>query len=358
MRNAVSWVVRAVCAWEVGDRQVLSLADGGFGRADGGAVCTSDSSQGAANIARSRQNRTMHTDSTIQLSVIGLGAMGFALTQHLLESGHDVAVFNRSAEPVAEAVALGAVELASVAEAFERPFVISMLSNDDAALSVFSPEMLRQAGTLHTPGIHINMATLSTRAAEDLTERHAVDGIGYLAAPVLGRPPVAAAGQLNIMVGGDADLIAKTQPLLDVLGKRTWVVGDTPRSANLVKIAANFNLIHVIEALGESIALVESGGIDPELFVDVLTNSAFGGGAYTGYGAAIASRSYRPAGFPVALGMKDLSLVEQVAAEHGLVLPTVPALRDVFERALAREDLADADWAAVAEISRDPRDAV
>lgn len=301
-----------------------------------------------------RQNRAMNTTHT-SVSVIGLGAMGSQITKRLLETGFSVAAFNRSSAPVREAVRLGATELISVEQAFEHPIVISMLANDDASLSTFSTEVLDAVGSLASPGIHINMATVSTRAAEELTDRHAAAGVRYVAAPVLGRPPVAEAGQLSIMVGGDSAVISEIQAILDALGKRTWIVGDTPRSANLVKIAANFNLIHVIQALGESIALVESGGVDPELFVDVLTNSAFGGGAYTGYGSAIASRKYRPAGFPIALGMKDLGLVEQVASENELVLPTVAALHDVFEQALARDELAGADWAAIAEISREPR---
>ena len=292
----------------------------------------------------------------MQVSVVGLGAMGAQITARLLETGHEVAVYNRSQAPVDAAVALGATALSSVVDAFAHPVVISMLANDDAALELFTAEALDQAAaTAAAAGhraLHINMATLSVDAAEELTRRHEAAGISYLAAPVMGRPPVAGAGQLNIIVAGsDAD-IAEAQPVLDALAKKTWFVGDSPRSANLVKIAANFNLIHVIEALGESIALVERGGIDPKLFVEFLTNSAFGGGAYIGYGAAIAERNYFPPGFTVALGLKDLGLVEQVAIESGLDLPTLPALRRVFEDALKRPDLADADWASVAEISR------
>lgn len=157
---------------------------------------------------------------------------------------------------------------------------------------------------------------------------------------------------MNILAGGAQSDIDAVQPLLDVLGKKTWVMGPTARTANLVKICVNFNLIHAIEALGESVALVESGGVDANLFVELLTSSLFGGMAYTGYGAAIANKTYRPAGFSVALGSKDLSLVEAASAEAGLHLPTVPALREVFNAALADAELEGADWASIAEISR------
>lgn len=284
----------------------------------------------------------------MKLSFIGLGSMGNEMAKRLIDAGHDVGVWNRSPEPVAAMVAVGARAITTVKEAFEAPVVFSMLSNDAAALDQFSVENLSAAsGT-----IHVNMSSLSVAAADELDARHKAAGVGYIAAPVLGRPPVAAAGQLNILAGGAQSDIDTVQPLLDVLGKKTWVMGPTARTANLVKICVNFNLIHAIEALGESVALVESGGVDANLFVELLTSSLFGGMAYTGYGAAIANKTYRPAGFTVALGSKDLSLVEAASAEAGLELPTVPALREVFNATLADPELEGADWASIAEISR------
>lgn len=285
----------------------------------------------------------------MKLSFIGLGSMGNEMAKRLIEAGHDVGVWNRSAEPVTAMVAVGARAVATVKAAFDAPVVFSMLSNDAAALDQFSAENL--AGAV-TGTIHVNMSSLSLAAADELEARHKAAGVGYIAAPVLGRPPVAAAGQLNILAGGAQSDIDAVQPLLDVLGKKTWVMGPTARTANLVKICVNFNLIHAIEALGESVALVESGGVDANLFVELLTSSLFGGMAYTGYGAAIANKTYRPAGFSVALGSKDLSLVEAASAEAGLHLPTVPALREVFNAALADAELEGADWASIAEISR------
>ena len=284
----------------------------------------------------------------MQLSFVGLGSMGREMARRLIAEGHEVGVWNRSQAPVDELVAEGAVARETLADAFAAPVVISMLANDAAALDLFSEELLSGASA----SVHVNMASLSLDAVRELEARHRAAGVGYLSAPVLGRPPVAAAGQLNIIAAGDPNLIEHVQPLLDVLGKRTWNMGTEPAKASLVKIGVNFNIIHAIEALGESIALVEAGGVDPELFVELLTNSLFGGIAYTGYGNAIATKNYYPAGFTVRLGLKDLSLVEGVARETGLALPTLPVLREVFEAALEDQDIQDADWAAIAEVSR------
>lgn len=292
----------------------------------------------------------------MKLSFIGLGSMGQEMAKRLIDAGHDVGVWNRSPQPVDALTDFGARAVASVAEAFDAPVVFSMLSNDAAALDQFTEGTIsggRQKNGVRT--IHVNMSSLSVAAADELEARHKAAGVGYIAAPVLGRPPVAAAGQLNILAGGAQSDIDTVQPLLDVLGKKTWVMGQVARTANLVKICVNFNLIHAIEALGESVALVESGGVDANLFVELLTSSLFGGMAYTGYGTAVANKTYRPAGFSVGLGSKDLSLVEAAAAEAGLALPTVPALREVFNATLANPELADADWASIAEISRNSR---
>ena len=135
---------------------------------------------------------------------------------------------------------------------------ISMLADDDAADAV-----LDDAATAGARGIHVNMASISPAAADRLEARFAAAGVGYVAAPVLGRPPVAAAGQLNILAAGPAEYLDAVEPILGILGKRTWRLGERPRVANVVKIAVNFHIIHTIQTLGESIAMTERQGVDP-----------------------------------------------------------------------------------------------
>ncbi len=283
------------------------------------------------------------------IGFVGLGTMGQEMARRLLDAGHSVRVWNRTPSAADALVEAGAIRAADVAEAFSTGTVFSMLSNDAAAESTFGAEVLDAAPD---GAIHVNHSTLSLDAAERLTRTHAAAGVRYLAAPVLGRASVAAAGQLNIVAGGASEDIAEVAGFLDVLGKRTWVVGDQPSSASLVKIGVNYNLIHALQALAESITLMERGGVDGSTFVDILTDAAFTGAAYTGYGDLIARRSYSPPGFTVELGLKDLSLAEQAARTHGVTLPSSPVLRDMFEQALSDPDLAPLDWSAIAEVTR------
>lgn len=282
------------------------------------------------------------------IGFIGLGNMGAAMVARLLEAGLDVSVWNRTASVADPLVEAGAHRLDSAADAFAKDIVLSMLSNDAAVNAVFSEELL--AGVRGS--LHVNMASVSTELARELDARHAAAGVRYLGAPVLGRPPVARAGQLNIVAGGKTADVEAAAPALDALGKKTWYIGESPAAAALVKIGVNYNLIHALLALGESVNMVERGGIDGQLFVDILTDAAFTGSAYTGYGKIIAGRSYFPAMFDTTLGLKDLTLTENAAAELGASLPAAPALRELFETAVADEKLKDGDWSIIAEVIR------
>jgi 3-hydroxyisobutyrate dehydrogenase-like beta-hydroxyacid dehydrogenase len=282
---------------------------------------------------------------------LGLGTMGREMALRLIGAGYEVVVWNRSPQPVADLVAAGATAADSPAEALAAPVSFSMLANDEAADRVLSPENLAGA-----PGrLHVSMASLSPVAADRLAARHAEAGIAYLAAPVLGRFTVAAAGELNIIAAGAAADIERATPYFDLLGKRVWNVGSEPRIANVVKAAVNYDIIHAFQAIAESVALVEAHDVDAGLFTDLLSSTLFPGPVYTGYGAMIAERRYTPPGFTMALGSKDLGLAETIAAEAGIVLPSAPALRRVFDTALTSDDLKDVDWSGIAEITRQGR---
>jgi len=283
----------------------------------------------------------------VTVGFLGLGNMGSGMARRLLGAGHPVRAWNRSPESVAALVADGAVA-ATAEEALGCEVSFSMLANDEAAIAVLGGETARAAAGR----IHVNMASISPGAADRVHERFSSVGAEYVSAPVLGRPNVAAAGKLNILAAGDNDVIAAVEPYLAVLGAKTWRLGDRPSMANVVKVAVNYNLIHALQAIGESVAMVERQGVEPNLFVELLTSSLFGGVAYTGYGNQIAQRNYTPPGFRMSLGRKDLQLAEEVAKAGQVDLATLPALIAVFERALADPELAESDWSAIAEITR------
>jgi 3-hydroxyisobutyrate dehydrogenase-like beta-hydroxyacid dehydrogenase len=160
-----------------------------------------------------------------------------------------------------------------------------MLAHDAAAEAVLTIESLERA----RGGFHANMASVSPECVARLAELFAPEGVGYLASPVLGRPVVAAAG--------DPAVVAKAHPFFDLVGKRSWPMGEKPEVANLVKVAVNYNIIHASQALGESIALVETGGVGAPAFVELPFETLFGCVVYKGYGNLTADNQYLLQGF-------------------------------------------------------------
>jgi 3-hydroxyisobutyrate dehydrogenase-like beta-hydroxyacid dehydrogenase len=283
----------------------------------------------------------------VRIGFLGLGSMGSAMAGRLVDAGHEVAVWNRSADAAAPLVAAGARSVPSPGDALSTGLSFSMLADDAAAERVLDDAAVAQAR-----GIHVNMASISPAAADRLEARFRGAGVEYISAPVLGRPTVAAAGKLNILAAGPPATVEQVLPLLEILGARIWRLGDRPRAANVVKVAVNYNIIHAIQALGESFAMTERHGVGPALFQELLTSTLFDGVVYRGYGTEIVEQAYDPPGFVMALGFKDLKLAEEVAAERDVSLPTAAAMHRVYEIALADPELATYDWGAAAEVMR------
>jgi 3-hydroxyisobutyrate dehydrogenase-like beta-hydroxyacid dehydrogenase len=189
------------------------------------------------------------------------------------------------------------------------------------------------------------MSTISTAAATHLASEHARCGQGYVAAPVFGNPDAAKARQLFIVAAGaDAD-VERCRPLLDNLGQRTFVIGPDPASANLIKLLGNMLTATTLEMLGEVIALIRKRGLDPRPFMDVITNTMFGGLAHRIYGDKIVAERYSP-GFVLSLALKDVRLALAEAENAGAPMPSVNVVRDRMITAIGR-GYANLDWTAL-----------
>ncbi|MCU1686565.1 MAG: NAD(P)-dependent oxidoreductase [Amycolatopsis sp.] len=283
-----------------------------------------------------------------RIGYIGLGKMGSAMAARLIDAGFDVTVWSRTQSKADELVARGATRVSSPEEVIATGTVFSMLTNEEAVREVFTRERLRAAPNGF---VHVGHATISPAAAAEFDSLAAECGSRYLSAPVVGRPEAVAAGQMIVLASGDPDTRAAVAPMLDAIGKRVWDFGPAADAAPTVKIAVNYLILHALQALSESITLLEQAGIDTGAFVDAINDSIFPGAIYSGYGRAIATRTYAPAGFTTTLGHKDLMLALHAAENLDVELPSGPVLRDVFETAIEQVGK-DLDWSCVAEITR------
>jgi len=284
----------------------------------------------------------------MKVGFLGLGAMGAAMATNLLKAGHEVTVWNRSPATAQPLAALGATVAKDAAEAARGDAVLSMLANDAAVRAV-----ILDGGVLDAmaPGtVHVNHATVSVALARELAQAHAAHGAEYVAAPVFGRPDVAAAGKLNILVAGGPQAIERVRPLLDAMGSRVWPLGEAPERANVAKIAGNFMLAAAIESMAEASALTRAHGISAADFLEVMTSTLFAAPAYQGYAKLIAERRFKPAGFALPLGYKDVGLALAAGEAARVPLPFAGVLRDSLLEALAAGD-EDVDWSVLSQVS-------
>ena len=280
----------------------------------------------------------------MDVGFIGLGHMGAGMAASLLRAGHCVTVYNRTPGKAEALIAQGAKAAASVADACSGDAVVTMLADDNAVARV----VLGENGvvtSLTTDALHVSSSTVSVSMSEKLANAHANAGQCFVAAPVFGRPDVAAAGQLFVIAAGEPAAIAVAAPLLEAIGQKTFVVSQTPKLANLVKLSGNFLIASAIEALGEAMALVGKGGIDRAQYVDILTSTLFRAAVYETYGGLIASGKFEPAGFAAPLGEKDIRLT-LTAEDLRVPLPLANLVRDRFLTLLAH-DGDRLDWSAI-----------
>lgn len=286
----------------------------------------------------------------MNVSMIGLGAMGAAMVRNLLAKGVTVTVWNRSRGIVDDLVAEGAKPAATADEAFEADIVLSMLAHDQAVKDV-----LLDSGVLARTRkgvVHVNLATISTALAGELAAQHAELGLGYVAAPVFGRPPVAQAGGLNVLAAGAPDAVATAMPVLEMLAAKVWPLGEDPVRANALKLAGNFMIVSAIESMGEAVALGEAYGVPAPELLDMLSSTLFAAPIYKIYGGMIAERRYSPPGFAAELGLKDVRLVLDAASAKGLSMPQADLAEASLEMLLEGEGAKNLDLAALAEIAR------
>ncbi len=283
------------------------------------------------------------------IGFVGLGRMGTAMAANLAASGVHVVAYVRRPELMSRLEALNLQPTTDMTKLFECNIVISMVSDDNAAREiVFGREdagLVGLAKGLMPSAIHLSMSTISTATASQLAGEHARYRQGYVAAPVFGNPAAASARQLFIAAAGAPPHVELCQPLLEAIGQRTFVIGTNPADANLFKLLGNMMTATALETLGEVAAVIRKRGLNPKLFMDLMTSTFYGGRAHRIYGDKIAGENYE-AGFVMPLALKDVRLALTEADNAGAPMPSVGVVRDRMITGIARGH-ADLDWTAL-----------
>lgn len=279
----------------------------------------------------------------MKIGFLGLGAMGTPMALRLIAAGHELSVWNRTEGRTKPLLREGAIAAATPAEAeLGTDAVITMLFDDEANEQVlFGPNGLLDA--LEPGALHISSSTISVALSERLTAEHARRGIDFVAAPVFGRPNVAAEGRLWIVAAGTDAAIQRARPVLEPLSRGISVIGNEPRQAHALKLGGNFLISAMIHSLGEAFVYAESQGIQPAVFLEAVNSALFQSPFYAAY-SNVMLHPPEHAGATIALGTKDLRLLREAAASRKIRLSLADTLAEVFAQA-QEAGLGNEDWA-------------
>ena len=249
------------------------------------------------------------------IGFVGLGAMGGAMARRLLEAGHPLRVWNRSADKSEPLTRAGAEAAGSPAEAAGRGGIVITMLADDAALEAVTLGETGVLAGLGEGGLHVSMSTVAPASARRLAQVHAERGCAYLAAPVFGRPDVAAAGKLWVLASGAGTARERARPLLEAMGQKVFEFGEDPGAANVVKLAGNFMIVAAVEAMAEAFTFGEKNGIERAALAELFGSTLFACGVYQNYGRMVAAQKPAAGGFRLALALKDVNLALGAAGD-------------------------------------------
>jgi len=283
---------------------------------------------------------------------IGQGLMGKPMALNLVKNGFAVTVWNRTRAHADEAVAAGARWANSAREAAAAADVLITIVSDPPALEEVlwgangalaglrrSPDKSGQGTTL------VDSSTVSPALARRIAAACAERGVTFLDAPVTGGTWGAEKGELVFMVGGDAEVLQRVEPVLAAMGKRWFLLGPNG-AGQTVKLAMNLILALEVDALAEALALVTGAGVRAERLIEVLQSSMARAAVLDIKAPMILQRQYTPS-FPLRLMHKDLGLALELANQIGVPLPATAAARETYN-AVKGEAKEDVDYAAVA----------
>ncbi|MCL5945780.1 MAG: NAD(P)-dependent oxidoreductase [Planctomycetes bacterium] len=281
------------------------------------------------------------------IGFIGTGRMGTPMIQNLIAAGFSVRVYSRTMEHTATVVAAGAIACGNPAATVSADGIVLTMLADDAAVRAV---MLGENGIwqkLGPGGVHVSMSTIAPTTALDFAKLHEERGSSYVAAPVFGRPDVAAAGKLWVCTSGNAAAKARVRPILAALGQGVVDFGDHVESANVLKLCGNFMVAAATEAMAEAFTLAEKAEVNKQAALELLCGGLFASPIYRNYGQSVVDVSHDPAKFALRLGLKDLRLVRETAVHYGVPMPLADLIFNRLQSGVAK-GRGELDWTGLA----------
>jgi 2-hydroxy-3-oxopropionate reductase len=278
------------------------------------------------------------------IGFIGLGIMGAPMSRNLLKAGHSLVVFDIVPDLVTPVVTAGAAAAASCADAAARSEIVITMLPDGPQVE---QAVLGAGGVLEGArkgSAVVDMSSISPLVAQKVGAACAAKGVGFLDAPVSGGEPKAIDGTLAIMVGGDAAVFQKMQPILQTMGSTVTLTGAVG-AGNVTKLANQIMVACNIAAMGEALVLATRAGLDPEVVFNAVKGGLAGSTVLNAKAPMVIARNFKP-GFRIKLHQKDLRNALLAAEDMKVSLPLTSLVQQML-MALMNEGKGDLDHSAI-----------
>jgi 3-hydroxyisobutyrate dehydrogenase len=269
----------------------------------------------------------------MNIGIIGTGLLGSAIAKRLA-STHRVYVYNRTKEKAKVLEQFGIqVEDSPIALAEKCDFIITVVKDATALKQV----AFGKNGIIH--GKHkklivADMSTINPISSRKIAKEFADNGIPMIDAPVMGGPNLAEKGQMIVMVGGRKKTYEKIKNVLDLIGEKTFHLGDSG-SGHAMKIAMNSQIALLALSISEGIILARKSGLDPLTFLEVLNSTYFKTGMSSIKGPKMVKGNFEPSFF-LEMMQKDLDEINTTAKKVGAKLPMTDLANKIYQNAVKK----------------------
>jgi 3-hydroxyisobutyrate dehydrogenase-like beta-hydroxyacid dehydrogenase len=269
-----------------------------------------------------------------KLGFLGLGIMGYPMARNLLRAGHEVALWSHRGEKAKELAAAEKGRFCATPKEVAQNAECIFLCLGDTAMS--EQVNLGPGGVIegiNSGSIVADASTISPSGSRKIGAAFAAKGAHYLDVPCTGSTPGATAGTLTFMVGGDQAILDKIRPWMEAMGKKIYYCGGLGMGLQ-AKLTQNLILSNLLQGFNEGMVLATKGGVDPQLMLEILTNSAAKSGLIDFKAPYVFRRDFSPQ-FSVKWMYKDIGLMLDSGKELNVPLPLTGLTRQMFQAAIA-----------------------
>ena len=282
----------------------------------------------------------------MKIGIIGIGMLGEAVAENLLNLGYDISVYNRTKEKARGVEIKGATVMSSPKAVAENTELVIIIVKDAVAVREVSFGKNGIIESTNKKLIVADMSTIDSVESKNIANEFQRNKIQKLEIPVMGGPNVAITGKLVMMASGPKTSFDYCKEIFDKIANKVFFLGEQG-TANSIKLAMNLQITMLALSLSEGITLVEKSKVDPKIFLKVFNSTYFKTGMSENKAFKMINGDY-DATFTMANLKKDITTMTNTAKELGIKLPMISKAEEIYENAI-NEGLGNLDYTRIIE---------